>query len=210
LSYSCRLQLPPRARPDRPAFCSSRPRPRTFLHPHHLPDHLTLCGSTASTFTRSVHSRKRTSRALAPGDQMDLGPNPNAPYKFDSAPQMPQSQYPDFETELTMATDSYPSALQGTMNGHIQTAASPLPHVNTHVNIPVHAPGTNAPGMAPPQAPHHQDYSPSAAPRPSVDDSAPATSDTPKRKRSKVSRACDECRRKKVRVLNNSLWGLAS
>jgi hypothetical protein len=49
--------------------------------------------------------------------------------------------------------------------------------------------------MAPPQNPNQASFIPT---RESVDESSEHTGD--KRKRSKTSRACDECRRKKVRV----------
>lgn len=59
------------------------------------------------------------------------------------------------------------------------------------------------PAMAPPQTPNAQAFGATAS-RSNIDD----PSDTPmtgdKRKRSKVSRACDECRRKKVMFLTRT------
>jgi len=59
--------------------------------------------------------------------------------------------------------------------------------------------GSSAAGMAPPQTPHQQSFA-SPGHRASTDDVAEGTAvgESAKRKRSKVSRACDECRRKKV------------
>ena len=90
----------------------------------------------------------------------------------------------NFNRSMPGSMDSMPSSTNGHPQPH-SAAISP----------------SQQPEMAPPQNAHQQQFpSPTTAQRPSIDGSQDMSGgmDSSKRKRSKVSRACDECRRKKV------------
>ncbi|KAJ9607083.1 hypothetical protein H2200_008155 [Cladophialophora chaetospira] len=114
------------------------------------------------------------------------------------------SNYYPIDTELTNPSASYnlpPYARQ------IEEAASSVDkmgHGNMN-NMPMDTNGASSsmvdPAMAPPQTSGQPSFLPSGG-RPSLDASAETGQDPQagdKRKRSKASRACDECRRKKVK-----------
>ena len=90
---------------------------------------------------------------------------------------------------------------QQSMTGQLQHAAAAESHSNGEMApLNVNTDGSVPAGMGPPQTPQQPGFSPSG-PRASMDDtpdSATPVEETNKRRRSKVSRACDECRRKKV------------
>lgn len=137
------------------------------------------------------------------GDQPDLGPN--QPYPSAGQPQFPQpqypyhttSEYPSLDQDLSMS-DTYGAPTQQNIASQLQEAAANAPR-NGDVNaMSVNTNGAASAGMAPPQTPHQTGFSPTGG-RASVDETPdPAEATSSKRKRSKVSRACDECRRKKV------------
>lgn len=145
--------------------------------------------------------KQEAARSLGPSDQSSMGPSP--PYPQSTQPQFPPSNfpystsdYPSLDTDLNMA-DPFPSSI----TSQLQEAAAGASQRNGDVNaISVNTNGSVAAGMGPPQTPQQSSFSPTG-PRTSVDetpDSANAVEDSNKRRRSKVSRACDECRRKKV------------
>ncbi|RMZ77202.1 hypothetical protein DV738_g4481, partial [Chaetothyriales sp. CBS 135597] len=113
------------------------------------------------------------------------------PFQFSS------SVYPSLDPELNMA-----DTFQQTISSHLQDAARAAGHRNgdlAAITVAGNAPG--AAGMGPPRAPHQQSFSPTEH-RTSLDETgegAPGVDGTNKRRRSKVSRACDECRRKKIK-----------
>lgn len=142
-------------------------------------------------------------RSLNSRDQSSDRPDANFPSATSS--QFTHSQYPfPVDAELTMSSNypaipqSYTQQLQEASNS-VKMDASP-PQNSFAVNANTNGAGNGVaidPAMAPPQTPNAQAFVTTAS-RSNVDD----PSDTPmtgdKRKRSKVSRACDECRRKKV------------
>lgn len=130
---------------------------------------------------------------------------PNQTYHADNQPHFAHSQYPyppasaTFSIDQEMTMDRFSAGVQESANNSISepttSGADPsnaVPALTTAIGLPT-------PGMAPPQAGGSQSYSPTG-PRESMDDGidGAAVGGDPKRKRSKVSRACDECRRKKV------------
>jgi hypothetical protein len=136
------------------------------------------------------------------GDQPDLGPNQNYPPA--GQPQFPPAQYPyhpseypSLDQDLNMA-DTYGQPVQPSIATQLQEAAGVAPGNGDMNSMSVNTNGASSAGMAPPQTPHQASFSPGGQ-RESVDET-PDTVEAggSKRKRSKVSRACDECRRKKV------------
>jgi len=161
---------------------------------HHLSPGTTVTPSTyppkpPPTMTRSVSGR----------DQSGDDPNTILPSSVTS--RFTQSQYAfPIDAELT----SYP--MPQSYARQLEEAATTVdqPGSGSLSSLPMNPNGgtssvTPDPGMAPPQTPT-QPFVPTA-PRAGSDNASdlgqgPQTGD--KRKRSKTSRACDECRRKKV------------
>lgn len=143
-------------------------------------------------------------RNLNAHDQSGDRPDVNFPSATSS--QFTQSQYPfPIDTELTMSSN-YPALPQTyTQQLHDAANSAKMPTSPSQNNFAINTNGAGNgvatdPAMAPPQTPNQQSFVATAS-RPNVDDPSdmsqtPMTGD--KRKRSKVSRACDECRRKKV------------
>ena len=152
-------------------------------------------GAPATPSTSSLYNFQRTSRSLRLGDHTTMDPNSGAP--FPGAAQVTQSQYPDIDNDDFNMHDHYPTAaLQGNIADELVDAVGD-PSVDGQLEMSNHTKfDHNPPGMAPPQTPHQQAFPPAAPPQ-SIDDTQ-HMGDGSKRKRSKVSRACDECRRKKV------------
>ena len=144
------------------------------------------------------------SRQMGQGDQPDLGPNaPFAPHVQSQYPStqlyQPQSEYPALDHQDLNMADQYPQPVQQNISQQFQDPAPVAPprNGNTQGMAPTSAPDGMT-GMAPPQTPQQPPFSP-GGPRPSIDEASEAAEASGmKRKRSKVSRACDECRRKKV------------
>jgi hypothetical protein len=137
------------------------------------------------------------------GDQPELAPNPSyAPnagqphfppthYAF-NAP----SEYPSLDQDMNMP-DTYQSVPQN-LTGQLQDTAANAPQNGNVNDMTVNTNGATPAGMAPPQTPHQTTFSPAEG-APPIDETPDAgDAGTNPRKRSKVSRACDECRRKKV------------
>ena len=118
----------------------------------------------------------------------------------------PPSQYPQPSYSYTRGSANYPveqqmSAVEN-FNRSAPASMDSMQNTSASNGQASGAPATpsHLPDMAPPQSAHLQQYpSPPSGPRLSMEDAQDTTpmSDS-KRKRSKVSRACDECRRKKV------------
>ena len=142
-----------------------------------------------------------------PGERGDLGPNQSYPPA--GQPQFPPSQYPyhttseypNLDEDLKMAT-AYGQPVQQNIASQLQEAAAAGAPRNGDSNaMAVDTNGLASAGMAPPHTPHQTSFSPAGG-RASVDETAEAAEGgDSKRKRSKVSRACDQCRKKKVGTL---------
>jgi len=105
------------------------------------------------------------------------------------------------DTQLAMnpnyGMSSYPRDLGDPTASINHPATDHLGGITAASNGTVSGAGADA-SMAPPQTPNQASFIPA---RDSVDESSEHMANTgDKRKRSKTSRACDECRRKKVRV----------
>ncbi|KAK5046483.1 hypothetical protein LTR84_008286 [Exophiala bonariae] len=147
-------------------------------------------------------------RSLSSRDQSTDRPNDTFPSTTSS--QFTHSQYPLYpppiDAELTMSSNypampqSYTQQLHDASNDDKMDASPSQNTFAVNTNGAGNGVATD-PAMAPPQTPNAQALVTTAS-RSMVED----PSDTPmtgdKRKRSKVSRACDECRRKKVRCIN--------
>jgi hypothetical protein len=141
----------------------------------------------------------------APGGGRDHNANDPTGNFGGSGPSQFGSSYYPIDTELTNMSASYNLPTYGRQLEDAASSADKIDQGSMN-NIPMDTNGAAAssvvdPAMAPPQTPNQPSFMPSAS-RPSLD----ASGDTPqdaqtgdKRKRSKASRACDECRRKKVR-----------
>ena len=127
---------------------------------------------------------------------------PNSQYPPEPAAHYSQPAYSfnrtsaNYPVEQDMsAVDNFNRSMPGSMDS-MPSSTNGHPHPHNVATSP-----SNQPEMAPPQSAHQQQFpSPTIAQRPSIDDSQDLSGgmDSSKRKRSKVSRACDECRRKKV------------
>jgi len=146
-------------------------------------------------------------RNLTTHDQ--AGDRPEVKFPSGTSSQFTQSQYPfPIDAELTMSSN-YP-ALPQTYTQQLHDAANSanMPTSPSQNNFAIAANGAGNgvatdPAMAPPQTPNQQSFVATASRNvddPSDMSQTPMTGD--KRKRSKVSRACDECRRKKVTFLS--------
>lgn len=143
-----------------------------------------------------------------PGSRDQSGDPPASSYYAPSPSQFPQSQYPvPTDSELNMSSNySLPASYAQQLQDATSSKRSPSPTQPEYPAIPTNGAShviPTDPAMAPPpQTPNSQSFS-APVPHSSLDESADLTQ-TPhtgdKRKRSKVSRACDECRRKKVRL----------
>ncbi|OCT53243.1 hypothetical protein CLCR_11396 [Cladophialophora carrionii] len=130
--------------------------------------------------------------------------DPTGNFGGSGLPQFGSSYYP-IDTELTNPSASYNLPTYARQLEDAATSEEKIEHGNMN-NIPIDANGAAPssvldPAMAPPQTPSQPAFMPTGG-RSSLDASAetpqePQTGD--KRKRSKASRACDECRRKKVK-----------
>jgi hypothetical protein len=134
-------------------------------------------------------------------DQTNNDPTGN--FGGSGLPQFGSPYYP-IDTELTNPSASYNLPNYARQMEDAAASDAKMEHENMN-NIPMDANGgaTSSvldPAMAPPQTPSQPAFMPTGG-RSSLDASGetpqePQTGD--KRKRSKASRACDECRRKKV------------
>ena len=138
-------------------------------------------------------------RSVSGRDQS--GDDPNSILPSSVASRFTQSQYP-FPIDAELANYSMPQPFARQLEEAAATVDQP--GGGSLNSLPLNPNGTASsvtpdPGMAPPQTPT-QPFMPTAS-RTSADNASdlgqgPQTGD--KRKRSKTSRACDECRRKKV------------
>lgn len=172
--------------------------PQRDLPSQHLPSF----GTTASSSTRPRRLQQAMARSVSSRDQS--GDDPNASFAAPGASHFDPSSYNfPIDTQLTMESNySLPQFAR-----QLGDAASSVEHAAAAqlANTPAVSNGaasitTTDPAMAPPHTSSQVSFMPSTA-RKSVDDLSesmhtPQTGD--KRKRSKTSRACDECRRKKV------------
>ncbi|KIW24786.1 uncharacterized protein PV07_10478 [Cladophialophora immunda] len=116
------------------------------------------------------------------------------------------SSYYPIDTELTSMSPNYPMPPYARPMEEGVASIDKINHGTMNNNLPMGPNGVAAssatdPAMAPPQTPNQPTF-PSAGPRSSIDASSETLQDPQtggKRKRSKASRACDECRRKKVK-----------
>jgi hypothetical protein len=132
--------------------------------------------------------------------------DPTSNFAGSGASQFGSSYYP-IDSELTNMSASYSLPNYARQMEEATSSVDKMDHTTMN-NIPMDTNGATGssvvdPAMAPPETPHQQSFMPSGS-RPSLDASAetpqdPQTGD--KRKRSTASRACDECRRKKVRAM---------
>ena len=152
------------------------------------------------------------------GSRDQPGDPPASSYYAPSPSQFPQSQYPvPTDSELNMSSNySLPASYAQQLHEAASSKQSPSPTQPEYPAIPTNGAShviPTDPAMAPPpQTPNSQSFS-APVPHSSIDESAdltqtPQTGD--KRKRSKVSRACDECRRKKVRMITSTQSRLAT
>ena len=176
------------------------------VRPLFLQLHLSSILDLGSTFVLPsclMSFQQDAARSLGRGDQAPMGPNPAYPQS--SGPQYPPSNfqypasdYPSLDTDMNM---NDPFSHTQSITSQLQEAVGGAPQRNGDVNaISVDTNGSVTAGMGPPQTPHQGGFSPTGQ-RASIDetpDSATTAEDANKRRRSKVSRACDECRRKKV------------
>lgn len=135
------------------------------------------------------------------GDRSELGPG--APFSNGTAPSQfaPSQHHPYYGTEypspldheMTMA-EPFSQSNQTNALEELQNAAAAVRN-NSHA-MSVNTNGSTSTAMGPPHTPR-QTSPPAGDSRQSVD-FTPDGQGGLKRKRSKVSRACDECRRKKV------------
>lgn len=138
------------------------------------------------------------------GDQPEIGPDqaytptpaqpqfPPAHYQFHAT-----SEYPSLDQDMNMS-DTYGQSVQQNIAGQLQDATANAPRNGDVNEISVNTNGATSAGMAPPQTPHQSSFSPGGGDT-NVDETPDAgEAHMNPRKRSKVSRACDECRRKKV------------
>lgn len=133
-------------------------------------------------------------------EEPDLAPSRN--YSPDPAPQYPQPSYAfsrgssnyGVDHDMSMV-ETYTRGLSGNMSAMAQSS-------NGHAQSRVLNVTPPNPGMAPPRTPQHQSFPSPPGQRGSLDGSQDMIimHDGTRRKRSKVSRACDECRRKKVKI----------
>ena len=177
----------------RPPPPSSAPRPPS-------PGDSARTESTSNLLAQSV--------APSVDHQEAADPAPNDTYPSRNTAQMAQGGYYDpqahhdftREEELQMA-DTLQHGLQHNIAAHTDAAGS-LNNGQPHSHMPGLVPAGALPqGMAPPpQTPHQASIGGAPVQRPSIDSATDTnyTGDNRPRKRSKVSRACDECRRKKV------------
>lgn len=142
--------------------------------------------------------------AMDLGEQSEMNPNPSFRGENQSQfpPQYSYSQGPaafSIDQDINMGADSFAATVQAHANASLDPSPGNSGSAQSAQSINTSPVGINAPGMAPPPQNAHHPYSPSGA-RPSIDDGQDGglSGGDPKRKRSKVSRACDECRRKKV------------
>lgn len=164
---------------------------------------LTIIPSSGTTALSLLVSNTFTKTMAGPAGGRDQTSNdPTGNFTASAASQFAPSYYP-IDTELTNMSANY----------NLGSYARPMEETSSSVekmdgNMNNMAVDTNGgaissvvdPAMAPPQTPGQAAF-PATASRASLD----ASSETPqdpqtgdKRKRSKASRACDECRRKKV------------
>lgn len=134
------------------------------------------------------------------GDRPELGSsaqfsNGTSQTQFASGQHHPYygTEYPPLDNDIAMAEPFSQSNQQNALD-ELQSAAAAVRN-NSHA-ISVNTNGSTSVSMGPPHTPHQQSPRGSGD-RPSVD-FTPDGQGGLKRKRSKVSRACDECRRKKV------------
>lgn len=130
----------------------------------------------------------------------ELAPRTN--YSPDPAAQYPQPSYAfsrgssnySVDPDMSMV-ETYTRSLSGNMNAVAQSSNGHTQARDLNVTPP-------NPAMAPPRTPQHQSFPSPPGQRPSLDGSQDMIiiHDGTRRKRSKVSRACDECRRKKVGI----------
>ena len=141
--------------------------------------------------------------AAPPGGRDQPSDDPTGNFGASALPQFSSSYYP-IDTELTNPSSSYNLPPYGRQLEEAANSVDKLGHGNMS-NMPMDTNGASSsvvdPAMAPPQTSGQTSFLPSGD-RPSLDASAEMAQDPQagdKRKRSKASRACDECRRKKVR-----------
>jgi hypothetical protein len=138
------------------------------------------------------------------GDQPELAPNPSFPANAGQPHYPPPhygfnapSDYPSLDPDMNMP-DTYQSVPQ-TLAGQLQDAAANAPQNGNVPDMTVNTNGATPAGMAPPpQTPHQTTFSPTEGAPPIEETADTGDASTNPRKRSKVSRACDECRRKKA------------
>ena len=140
----------------------------------------------------------------APGGGRDSTSNdPTGNFGGPGPSQFGSSYYP-IDTELTSMSASYNMPGYVRQMEEVAASVNKMDHGSMN-NMPMDTNGAASasvvdPAMAPPQTPGQPAFMPSG--RQSLDASAETSQDPQagdKRKRSKASRACDECRRKKVR-----------
>ena len=140
----------------------------------------------------------------APGGGRDHASNDPTGNFGSSGPSQFGSSYYPIDTELTNMSASYNLPTYARQMEEAAASVEKIDHGNMN-NMSMDTNGGVAssvvdPAMAPPQTPNQPSFMRNGS-RPSLDASVetgqdPHTGD--KRKRSKASRACDECRRKKV------------
>ena len=167
-----------------------------------------LPGGSLERRTSSIPSGEKAAARMNSQEAPTIGPSNS--YPSPTAAHAPQSafydphprSYPDDE-DMQMA-----NSLSQDMQGNIGTQLTSAPEMsNGHGREPeqdlaISPSIATAPGMAPPQTPHQQSLSGPSGQPPSGETGQESgfPGDSGRRKRSKVSRACDECRRKKVCV----------
>lgn len=157
-------------------------------------------GTTALSFWVSSAFTKVMAGPAGGRDQTSNDPTGN--FAASAASQFGPSYYP-IDTELTNMSANYNLASYGRPMEEASSAVEKMDPNMNNMAIDTNGGATSSvvdPAMAPPQTPGQAAF-PATASRASLD----ASSETPqdpqtgdKRKRSKASRACDECRRKKV------------
>jgi hypothetical protein len=164
-------------------------------------------GASATSQPIAVSSKQKMSNTLDLQDESDMGPNNN--YQPNHPAQYPQAAYSFSRGPSNFAVDQGMSMVENFTHGiqpNLNQMDNTMQESNGHAQS--HSITSNPPGMAPPQTPLQQSFSSPAGPRVSMDGSQDLTNagEGSKRKRSKVSRACDECRRKKVRNMEHVIY----
>ena len=166
-------------------------------------------GASATSQPIAVLSKQKMSNTLDLQDESDMGPNnnyqPNYPAQYPQAASSFSRSSGNFAVDQGMSmVENFTHGIQPNLNQMDSTLQESNGHAQGHgMSIST----SNAPGMAPPQTPL-QSFSSPTGPRVSMDSSQDLTNagEASKRKRSKVSRACDECRRKKVRKVEHVIY----